>query len=1171
MPGSVVRSVRVDYRAGGVGKYIADVEAMGAANRQAFSGISRSTHDADQSLDRFDRTARRTIGDTDKLTQSTRRLGQESDNSGRAFRRNSSEIDRYSGRLGLLVTSIAAIGPAAIPISAAAIPAVVGLAGAFGAAAGAAGVLVLATNGIGDALKALDAYQVAPTAANLQKLNETMAALGPSGRQFVEYLDQIEPHLHNLQKLAEAGLLPGAEQGLQHLMTLLPRVRQVVGSLSQEIGRELGDAGKHLAGDSEFQGFLRYLHTDGAPTMRAFATATGDVLAGLTQLFIDLAPANRSFTAELVSGARAFRQWADQVGQTEGFREFLAYIQAEGPRVMGLVSALATALLGVVHAAQPLGDAVLPVLTALLNILAAIGKSPLGPVIFTGVIAMIAMSRAGTLLTGTLARITGETGALSLQMNRLALSLERTSATSAGIGRVATGMKLLAAAIAIPVVANATSSLFGDNIAPTNAKDLGQAVHLHNQNNPFAGGDLGAHNLIDPIVSLLGGTSPNKALGKSLSGADSYLAGLVQNGQRGQAKSEFEDIAASAKKYGASIAEVRKELPSYTAAENAAEAASGGLSAAQADSAQAALKQASALKAATEAALGAFDAETAYRKALTDAAAQAKKSNAGIEGNTEQALANRDALGGLASAWKANLEAMVANGASAGRIQRRFEDAKGAFIRFAEGMGVSARQARHLANQLLEVPKAVTPTVTINGVPTALNDLGQVKAGLDSLHNKQVIVSVETSITGSSGGNAVPGQSLADLTGAVTPHPRKKQPPAGADGMTVPGQRHPYGDKTLILAAPGEEVITNRRGEADAFRRDRAAGRIPRYAGGGTIGAGGTGRPSRYHSSFEGIVELASTTLHQFAIRVAEAADSSVSLTKAQRLAENKFISQTVQKATHGVVDVSAGKQGGLDYAIDPDAHAKGFGPRQRAELLKDAEAYDRAKRAVDGTARTVGTLTEKLSGKGGLNDQLQEAQSAYDSMSSSIQSSLKRELFSSGSTSAFSGLAGAGSPTNAIAQLQGEKRDETDYPSLIQQVMDKGITGPALSEILTSGGISALRQFAAADAGTDQQYASLYADVRGAGGTLEKATNAGLGDTGVAATLTTISDQVAALTAQLDAADKANQHAKNEADKRKEQLQKDAPEQTAAHLKGANDHGARRGAHNAKRGAKKV
>jgi hypothetical protein len=59
---------------------------------------------------------------------------------------------------------------------------------------------------------------------------------------------------------------------------------------------------------------------------------------------------------------------------------------------------------------------------------------------------------------------------------------------------------------------------------------------------------------------------------------------------------------------------------------------------------------------------------------------------------------------------------------------------------------------------------------------------------------------------------------------------------AHASGGTIAGSRSPYGDKVLVWAAPGEEMITNRNGEADRFRADRASGRIPAYASGGTVG-----------------------------------------------------------------------------------------------------------------------------------------------------------------------------------------------------------------------------------------------------------------------------------------------------------------------------------------------
>jgi TP901 family phage tail tape measure protein len=67
----------------------------------------------------------------------------------------------------------------------------------------------------------------------------------------------------------------------------------------------------------------------------------------------------------------------------------------------------------------------------------------------------------------------------------------------------------------------------------------------------------------------------------------------------------------------------------------------------------------------------------------------------------------------------------------------------------------------------------------------------------------------------------------------------------GADGMTVPKSGRAYADRYHVMVADGEEIISNRYGQADQFRRDRATGRIPRYAAGGTVGtsavSGGTG------------------------------------------------------------------------------------------------------------------------------------------------------------------------------------------------------------------------------------------------------------------------------------------------------------------------------------------
>jgi hypothetical protein len=128
--------------------------------------------------------------------------------------RAASEIDKYSGRLRLLADVALVLGPAA------SWPALVWRDGVS------AGVAGLALYGLGDALTALNKYQLDPTAANLKTLNQEMAKAGPAGREFVLFLDSLGPKLTDLQMVARAGFLPGLQQGIESLMTRFPEVRR---------------------------------------------------------------------------------------------------------------------------------------------------------------------------------------------------------------------------------------------------------------------------------------------------------------------------------------------------------------------------------------------------------------------------------------------------------------------------------------------------------------------------------------------------------------------------------------------------------------------------------------------------------------------------------------------------------------------------------------------------------------------------------------------------------------------------------------------------------------------------------------------------------------------------------------------------------------------------------
>lgn len=309
----------------------------------------------------------------------------------------SASIDRFSGRAALLGTAIATIGPAAIPIGAAAVPALVSLVAGMGAAAGAAGVLSLAFNGVGDAVSAVSDYRLEPTAQNLAKVREEMERLGPEGARFVMAIDKATPALRDLQQTARAGIFPGWERGLDELMTQLPGVRDLVADLSSTVG-ELGEASADaLVNDADWQEFFDHIGTDGASALDAFGRATGNVVAGaanLVEALTDLA----GDSSGLVETSRDFREWADNLEHTDGFKEFADYVRANGPRVVEFLGATGGAMVGIAEAAAPWGQAVLPALTALADLTGALASSPIGPPLFTAAAGMLAFNKASELL-----------------------------------------------------------------------------------------------------------------------------------------------------------------------------------------------------------------------------------------------------------------------------------------------------------------------------------------------------------------------------------------------------------------------------------------------------------------------------------------------------------------------------------------------------------------------------------------------------------------------------------------------------------------------------------------------------------------------------------------------------------------------------------------------------
>lgn len=298
-------------------------------------------------------------------------------------------IDKTNDRTAWLAQGILALGPTLAPIGAAAAPILSGIATQMTVAAGAAGVLALAFNGVGDGLKALNAYQLEPTAANFEKLQLAMEKLGPDGAHFVTFLDEVGGKLAVLQMDARAGIFPGLEDGITSLMTKLPQFRSIVQEIASGLGDLFAGGGKALAGP-RFAEFFDFLERNAKPLLVEMGQTIGNFVEGLAAMMVAFEPLTMRFSSGFQQMSRDFADWAQGLDESEGFSRFLTYIDQSIPMVIDLLGSMSDAFVQIVEAAAPVGDRMIPLLSKFLDIIGAIADTPLGPT-FLGLAAAISV------------------------------------------------------------------------------------------------------------------------------------------------------------------------------------------------------------------------------------------------------------------------------------------------------------------------------------------------------------------------------------------------------------------------------------------------------------------------------------------------------------------------------------------------------------------------------------------------------------------------------------------------------------------------------------------------------------------------------------------------------------------------------------------------------------
>lgn len=775
------------------------------------------------------------------------------------------EIDTTNDRTAWLAQSILALGPALVPFGAAAVPVFSGLITQMTLTGVAAGTLALGFNGIGDALGALNDYQIDPTEAHLKKLEETMAKIGPEGEEFVRFLDTLGPQFSQLATLSRQGMFPGMEEGLTDLMTLMPKFSRIVEETAAGIGQLSAEAGAGLAGP-RFEEFFEFLESDAKPILVEMGHTIGNFVDGLAAMIVAFAPLTRDFSTGFEGMSKSFADWAHGLSESVTFQEFIDYIRESGPKALDTLGAMVDALVSILKAAAPVGDVMLPVLESFFDIIAKIADTPLGPVFLAAAAAASVYGRAVALASittgGMFSKMTPGLRTMNEQwrttpiptIRQFGTAISSVATSNASLAASATGVnRVLAKQATTTMQARNAVTQFARSMGPTAA-----AVGLLGTTMSGLDKKMGLTNttslalmglLVGPWGAALGAgagavldlRAANQNLEDSIKAV--YLAadsGNLENLNAGidALKKQLKDLQDEATLFEDPIQSTKDGLENLWILGpgddpvKKTKAAIKELEAAQQDLLNQRASAASGgreFNGVTEATVRILEAEAAAAKKVAEALAESRKAaretakqffglgdsvddaevslNGWLKSLEDQAAALRDFTDNIRTVTKRGLrdgliKELEAAGPAGALRMKQLADGTDAEIRRANRAWRLGKEAiREYVNVVGGVPQTVATELKVKA-EAARKAIAEIRAQAEYVAKDWQIRFIVTQTNAINKPRVKPGN--VDGT--------------GADGATVPKSGLPYADRYLWAVADGEEIVSDRYGGATKNR-----------------------------------------------------------------------------------------------------------------------------------------------------------------------------------------------------------------------------------------------------------------------------------------------------------------------------------------------------------------
>ncbi|MFL4876549.1 hypothetical protein [Staphylococcus aureus] len=153
----------------------------------------------------------------------------------------------------------------------------------------------------------------------------------------------------------------GFGDGLVNVFTQLAPLFQWSADWLDRLGQSFSKWANSASGQNSITRFIEYTKTN----LPIIGNIFKNVFAGINNLMNAFSGSSTGIFQSLEQMTAKFREWSESVGKSQGFKDFVSYIQTNGPLIMQLIGNIARGLVAFATAMAPIASAVLRVAVAI--------------------------------------------------------------------------------------------------------------------------------------------------------------------------------------------------------------------------------------------------------------------------------------------------------------------------------------------------------------------------------------------------------------------------------------------------------------------------------------------------------------------------------------------------------------------------------------------------------------------------------------------------------------------------------------------------------------------------------------------------------------------------------------------------------------------------------------